>query len=140
MALKNLSFFRALSAAYLVLVALSGLVLLWWLNTRIRDEEGWFSVVLIFGLLFYPASLRSYTVLLIVPILFLIATKARFLPIGLAFGLTFFGGGNYVALATLTIGISLVAQMTGFRPSGVPGCFRSLALFRQNAAELPEYR
>jgi hypothetical protein len=107
-----------LPGAYLVLVAVSGLVLFWWLNTRTRDEEGWFSLVLIFGLLFYPASLRSYTVLLIVPILFLIVTKARFLPIGLAFGLTFFGGGNYVALATLTIGISLVAQMTGFRNEG----------------------
>ncbi len=95
--------------------------------------------MLIFGLLFYPASLRSYTVLLMVPILFLVATQAPLLPIALAYGLTYFGGGNYVALATLTIGITLARQMTA-SPIGnsMLFSFRSHS-FDRDAAELPEH-
>jgi hypothetical protein len=98
---------------YTILAALSGAILLWRLSTvKERNEPAGFALALIFGLLLYPASLRSYTVVLILPILVLYAARL-WIPIALAYSLMFLGQGNYIVLATLVIGLALAVKMPG---------------------------
>ena len=98
-------------AGYLIFVALLGAALLWRLSTvPAPDEAAGFALALTFGLLVYPASLRSYTVVLILPLLVLYSVGLRW-SVALAFGLMVLAGGDYVILATLCTGIALAFHM-----------------------------
>ena len=101
--------------AYWILAAVMGAILLWRLGAvQEWNEPAAFALTLTFGLLLYPASLRSYTVVLILPILVLYTAKL-WIPIALAYGLMFVGQGDYAMLSTLVIGIVLAARMPGVK-------------------------
>jgi hypothetical protein len=83
------------------------------LQVREQNQAAGFVLLLTVGLLLYPASLRSYTVVLILPILVLYKSGS-WIPAALAFGLMFLGEGDYMFLATLVIGIAIAIRMPCF--------------------------
>ena len=97
--------------AYALLAVLSGILLLWRLSTAGKQREAaGFALALTFGLLLYPASLQSYTVLLILPILVLYRARL-WVVAALAFCLMYLAKGDYMVLATLAIAIALAVRM-----------------------------
>ncbi len=100
-----------LPPGYVILAGLSGILLLWRLVTTGKGSgAAGFTLILTFGLLLYPASLRSYTVLLILPILVLYNARL-WVVVALAYGFMYLAQGDYVVLSTLAVAIALAVRM-----------------------------
>jgi hypothetical protein len=96
---------------YLILVAIIGATFLWRLGTAgKRSEASGFALALTFALLVYPASLRSYSAALILPVLVLYKANLRW-PAAVAYGFMWLAAADYSILATLTVGIVLAIRM-----------------------------
>lgn len=98
---------------YWMIAGLCGAALLWRLSVVNKsNESAGFLLALTCGLLLYPGSLRSYLVLLILPILALYRAKI-WIPPALACGLMYPVHGDYAVLSTLIMAVTLAVWMPG---------------------------
>jgi hypothetical protein len=89
-----------MSGAYIVIALLLTGATVWriWRIANARDDVA-FAVTLVLGLLIYPASLRSYSVLLLIPILIL-CRDGLIWPVAFAYALMLPGQGYYAFFAS----------------------------------------
>jgi hypothetical protein len=110
------------SIPYIVIALLLVAVTLWRIR-RLADsrDDIAFAVTLVLGLLVYPGSLRSYSVLLLIPILILCRERLTW-PLALAYALMLPGQGYYVFFAS-----ALIWMLLTFTPAiaheNAPGRF-----------------
>ena len=92
-----------------------------WRIRRLADsrDDIAFAVTLVLGLLVYPGSLRSYSVLLLIPVLILCRERLLW-PVALAYGLMLPGQGYYVFFASALIW-TLLTFTTAARHENTPG-------------------
>ncbi len=112
---------------YVLIAGMCFLVLAWrLLAARQTNELTGFVLALTWGILLYPASLRSYLVLLILPLLVLYRARL-WIPAALACGLMYPQHGDYAMLATALIAVTLTVRMPGAAVEAAPQAERPLA-------------
>ena len=89
----------AITVFMLLATIMAGITLFRMFHLLAEGDNVAFASTLTLALLLYPASLRSYSVLLVIPVL-LLFRRNLLLPIAVAYGLMTIGGGYFVGFAS----------------------------------------